>query len=1008
MSRVQLNNLQADSPWSPLTAAADAASGCGWRYPGLGLGALLLLLWLGLSFAGLKWHLGLVDREWREQLLQQAIFLAKSLDPELIHKLTFTAADGPRPEFQRLNRYFKDYLPLIGCRGIYTLAARDGQLRFGPESYDPDDPQASPPGTVYQQPSPELLDFFHQPRPFTKGPWTDEYGTFFSAIAPVYDPYTGKLLMAVGLDVESADWQAALRWVWLWGGALSAGWGLLLVWGFWLWCRRDRWPRAPVILTTALGLTLTATTTLLFFDWQNHAQRAALRREAAVQAEQVIKNYRDFQDRLLLALGRFFESSEEVTREEFHHYTAPLLAKPLPAALFWLPVVEDAHRKKWELQVQASGRPDFRIRELAPDGQLRPAATRSDYFPIMYYAPESEGYTVLGYDLGAEPHLRTLLTQTGAVGFSGLSLCPKPLALDQGDLLAWQPVFKSQAEGNRLLGWVAARIGMAAFLSPAGSSYDLEPRLAAAIFQVKSGLAPVLLGQQGSPEENPPALTYPKTGRWSPKLETVQIFPLFMGGQTLAVLLTPRSAFWGAFSSSAIWLIAVSGLLLTLMGALLAWVITSRRLELEGLVSSRTTALRDRETYLATLLDVLGDGVFITTFPERRITYVNRAGGTIFGCQPEDLIGRNTQVLYYTPQEYERYGQIVGTALARGEKRAQGEIQFRCQDGSLIWGEVHTVFLKQEGQIKFLVSVVRDITARKKLESDREQLQLQLFQAQKMEAVGRLAGGIAHDFNNLLSLILGQMELVLLDLPDNSPWRQPCEVILEAGQRAADLTRQLLIFTRQQPAAPQVLDLNAAISSQLKLLSRLLSEEISLSWIPAPELWPVRLDPQQLQQVLSNLLINARDAIQGPGKITLETAQVELDADYCRTHYGVSPGAYVLLTVSDTGCGMDRETMSRIFEPFLPPNRQAKELAWDWPRFMALSGSMGASSRFIANWGRDRPLRSICLVIWKPYRPPLRPNQRCCPGRRPFWWWKMTPLYSRSPASFWNTWVIRC
>ncbi len=216
MSPWQSKNFQVDVPWSPATA--EAASGPSWGRPRLGLGALLLLLWLGFSFVALKWHLKLVDQEWRDQLLQQATLVASSLNPELARRLTFTEADRQLPEFQRLSHYFKDYRPVIGCRGIYTLAERDGQLRFGPESYEPDDPQASPPGMVYQQPSPELLAFFRQPRPFTKGPWTDEYGTFFSALAPVFDPQTGHLLLAVGLDVEQADWQAAQVWVWLWGG----------------------------------------------------------------------------------------------------------------------------------------------------------------------------------------------------------------------------------------------------------------------------------------------------------------------------------------------------------------------------------------------------------------------------------------------------------------------------------------------------------------------------------------------------------------------------------------------------------------------------------------------------------------------------------------------------------------------------------------------------------------------------------------------------------------------
>ena len=203
----------------------------------------------------------------------------------------------------------------------------------------------------------------------------------------------------------------------------------------------------------------------------------------------------------------------------------------------------------------------------------------------------------------------------------------------------------------------------------------------------------------------------------------------------------------------------------------------------------------------------------------------------------------------------------------------------------------------------------RDVTEQKKIEA-------QLQQAQKMETVGRLAGGVAHDFNNALSVIISTSELTIDDVAPTGQLREDLNEILMAAKRAADITRQLLAFARKQTISPKVLDLNKNVKSMLKMLRRLIGEDIDLAWLPGANLWTVKLDPTQIDQVLANLCVNARDAIEGVGKVTIESENITFSENYCANHPGFVPGEFVLLAVSDNGCGMDKEILDNIFEPF--------------------------------------------------------------------------------------------
>jgi len=247
----------------------------------------------------------------------------------------------------------------------------------------------------------------------------------------------------------------------------------------------------------------------------------------------------------------------------------------------------------------------------------------------------------------------------------------------------------------------------------------------------------------------------------------------------------------------------------------------------------------------------------------------------------------------------------------------------RRRDGSLISMEVQTRDVSFEGRPARLV-LAQDVTARLLAEEALRKSEEQLRQAQKLEAIGSLAGGIAHDFNNMLSVILSYASLVLGEIPAGDPIRSDVEEIRRAGERAAEMTRQLLAFSRKQMLQPRVVDLNRLVTSMDKMLHRVLGAGIELSLLMTAKLGKVFADPSQVEQIIMNLVVNARDASPRGGQVSIETADVVLDAAYAAQHVGVTPGPYVMLAVTDSGTGMDRETQARIFEPFFTTKEQGK------------------------------------------------------------------------------------
>jgi len=306
-----------------------------------------------------------------------------------------------------------------------------------------------------------------------------------------------------------------------------------------------------------------------------------------------------------------------------------------------------------------------------------------------------------------------------------------------------------------------------------------------------------------------------------------------------------------------------------------------------------------------------------------RITRVNRKELEMLGYTAGEMLGKPLWN-FFVEEDTTRH---VTMAKLAGDVSFHDTFErtFRRKDGTTLPVLVEDRLLRDKnGQIIGIRSTVEDITERRQTQEALRKSEEQLRQWQRVEAIGRLAGGVAHDFNNLLMTIKGCSELLLNAFDRRDPRREEVEEILKAGERATSLTRQLLAFGRRQVLQPQVLDLNSLVINMDKMLRRLIGEDIQLVTVLDQELWSVKVDPGMIEQVIMNLAVNSRDAMPNGGKLTIETANIIHDENYASRHISMKPGYYVMVAVSDNGCGMDKETQSHLFEPFFTTKEKGK------------------------------------------------------------------------------------
>lgn len=614
------------------------------------------------------------------------------------------------------------------------------------------------------------------------------------------------------------------------------------------------------------------------------------------------------------ALAAFVASQVSVHAEEFGAFAARARGDGPVARLTWSRLVADAERDSFVSAVRQNRDPGYDIRERGADGRMQPAARRAEYLAEEFQASFDDRPTLLGFDLMSEPARRDTAQRSRDAGVALVT--PPIVSVVSGDggpsLMVLYPVYRDGTELNTPEQRHEALRGFATGLyrADALARFAIEgtPRIIEALSISVESASPNPSGMRWVLGESVPnGVAVLGTPAPPPAVDTVRFersFERFGSKWRLTFDYSPEAV--AGLTSRARWGFLILGILLTLLVAEAISRGLRRRMEIEGVVVERTEQLRRISAELDAIIEASPIAI-ICLDSARRVTLWNRAAEETFGYAAEEVIGQPDRLAAAEQaQEFSVWlDRIAGGETLRG-------IDARCvrKGGAPIETSLSGARLVDaSGATSGIILALQDRTAR-------NLLQQQLAQSQKMESIGQLTGGLAHDFNNILGVIIGNFELLEDHMPAASRASEYRRAGLKAALSAADLVRRLLAFSRRQPLQPTSVDIGGVLTGVVPLLRRSIGERIQVRTTKGADLWHASADVAQLESAILNLAINARDAMPQGGTLQIDARNTTVDHDVLPASVDLKPGDYVVIAVSDTGCGMSAETAARAIEPF--------------------------------------------------------------------------------------------
>lgn len=859
-------------------------------------------------------------RHLHKDLIEQAENITLGLNSFNIENTIDTILDTTSLQFKKLHSQLHitseglkfNRNSLSDFSSIYCIFRKGEKFFWGPVQTNLVKEKNGTPGSVYKNSPSIFRDVYLQHTAKISSPFRNNNGKFVSIIAPVTEWGSNDVLFLLGIDIPISKWHKLNLKAYYPLFILSfISFLIIICLSLHLSIHKGKWIfRSEFMLNMTLGVLLTLFASYLAFLNESRSRKEAFFQLSSSQANLMSDKLIGISHIQLESFARFFENSNDVEWREFYQYAKFLSQDYFIQSWSWIPIIKSQEMGAFE-SLMKEAVPDFHIWNRAGAATIQPLVNDSNLFPICYIEPLNSQGNLIGFNMGSIPEcaaaFRTAIETIGTAATTPLNMT------DSGTKQSWiiRPVSDQE---NHIKGFTSLSLDYDKLIRGLIEVDDPQsPPVSFTLFELRPDTTPLFLASNAPADSSVPQSAI-KRDVDSHDMNYFSLISAF--NKTYAIVIRPEDRFINLYPMLNRWLILVAGMILTILVSIITHFSKNRQIFLERVVAERTAALQESDERFSQITEQIGEIIWEVD-TDGMYTYISRACNGLLGYTEDEIVNKMHIYDFHSEDTRDQYRVQFFEYFVKKVPFTDFQNQVITKNGSKLYMVTKGVpVLNPDGSLRGYRGSDLDITERKLAEVEKEKLQTELMQAQKMESIGRLAGGIAHDFNNMLCAIIGNAELALEQTNRASELSLYIKEILNASQRSSDLTRQLLAFARKQPINPSVVNPNEIISSTIKMLNRLIGENIILHWNPGHEIGNINIDRSQMDQLLANLVVNSRDAISGSGTITIETSNVEFTKEFVSDKAGWKAGKFVQLSVKDSGCGMDKETLAHIFEPF--------------------------------------------------------------------------------------------